>query len=157
MHVSMAESINSQLNAGYHFYSWRPETAIRLAATDGNAGTEADPSWIPYLSETPTSVTPPVPGYPNGFAAFGGTTAEILRLFFGSDETSIDLTTTSTNPAVGLPKPDFHFSTFSEAARSNSLAMIYTGWDFRKSVLDGEAMGRQVAGYIFHHALRAAE
>jgi hypothetical protein len=39
MHVSMAESISSQLNAGYHFYFWRPETAIRLAATDGNDNT----------------------------------------------------------------------------------------------------------------------
>ena len=157
MHVCMAESINSQFNAGYYFYSWRPETAIRLAATDGNANTEADPSWLPALSETPTSVTPSVPGYPNGFAAFGGTTAEILRLFFNSDASSIDITTTSTNPVVTEPTPSFHFSCYSEAARSNSLSMIYSGWDFRKSVLDGETMGRQIANYVFTHAFREAE
>jgi len=154
MHVSMAESINTQFNASYFYYSWRPETAIRLAATDGNNNTQADPAWLPYLSETPTSVTPSVPGYPNGFAAFGGTTAEILRLFFNSDATSITLTTTSANPAVMEPKPSFHFATYSEAARSNSLAMIYAGWDFRKSVLDGEVMGRQIANYVFTHAFR---
>jgi hypothetical protein len=157
MHVSMAESINSQFNAGYFFYSWRPETAIRLAATDGNNDTEADPAWLPALSETPTSATPSIPGYPNGFAAFGGTTAEILRLFFNSDETSIDVTTSSTNPAVTEPKPTFHFSTYSEAARSNSLSMIYSGWDFRKSVLDGETMGRQIANYVFNHAFKEEE
>jgi hypothetical protein len=154
MHVSMAESMNSQLNASYYFYSWRPETAIRLAATDGNNNTEADPAWLPSLSETPTSVSPPVPGYPNGYAAFGGTTAEILRLFFSSDEASIDITTSSTNPAVTDPKPSFHFSTYSEAARSNSLSMIYSGWDFRKSVIDGEEMGRQVANFVFNHQFR---
>jgi len=29
--------------------------------------------------------------------------------------------------------------------------MIYSGWDFRKSVLDGEEMGKQIAGYVFSH------
>jgi hypothetical protein len=154
MHVCMAESVSSQLNAGYHFYFWRPETAIRLAATDGNENTTGDPAWLPFLSETPTFVTPPIPGYPNSFAAFGGTTAEILRLFFGSDKTSITMTTSSTNPAVTEPKPTFHFSSFSQAARDNSVSMIYNGWDFRKSVMDGEEMGRQIAGYVFSHHFR---
>ena len=154
MHVSMAESISSQLNAGYHFYSWRPETAIRLAATDGNDHTSGDPDWLPFLSEAPGFVTPFVPGYPNAYAAYGGTTAEILRLFFGSDQTSIDITTTSTNPAVTEPKPSFHFSSYSQAARDNSLSMIYNGWDFRKSVLAGEEMGRRIAAYVYTHAFR---
>jgi hypothetical protein len=152
MHVCMAESINSQFNARYHFYFWRPETAIRLAATDGNSTTEADPAWLPFLSETPTSVTPALPGYPEGFAAYGGTVAEVLRLFFGSDETSIDITTTNTNPAVIDPKPSFHYSSFLQAARDNTLGVIYSGWDFRKSVLDGEEMGRRIAAYVFNHS-----
>lgn len=154
VHVSMAESISSQLNAGYHFYYWRPETAIRLAATDGNVNTSGDPNWLPFLSEAPVFVTPPVPGYPNGYAAYGGATAEILRMFFGSDQTSIDITTSSTNPAVTEPKPSFHFSSYSQAARDNSLSMIYSGWDFRKSVLDGEEMGKQIANYVFNHHFR---
>lgn len=154
MHVSMAETINSQFNAGYHFYFWRPETAIRLAGTDGNNDTQADAGWLPFISEVPTSVSGAVPGYPNGFAAYGGTTAEILRLFFDSDETSIDMTTTSTNPLVPEPKPSFHFSSFSQAARDNSLGILYTGWDFRKSVLDGEEMGRRIAAYVFNHSFK---
>ena len=154
MHVCMAESINTQFEAGYHYYSWRPETAVRLAATDGNDNTQADPNWLPVLSETPTSVTPAVPGYPNGFAAYGGTTAEILRLFFGADETSIDITTTSTNPAVTVPKPSLQYSSFSQAARDNSLSMVYNGWDFRKSALDGEEMGRRIAAYVFNHSFK---
>ncbi len=154
MHVSMAESINSTLNAAYHFYFWRPETAVRLAATDGNNSTEGDADWLPSLSENPVSVSPPVPSYSNAFAAYGGTTAEILRLFFGSDETSIDITTSSTNPLVPDPKPSFHFSSFSQAARDISLSLIYNGWDFRKSALDGEEMGKQIAAYVFAHHFR---
>jgi hypothetical protein len=154
MHVSMAESINSQLNAAYHFYSWRPETAVRLAAIDGNDHTTGDATWLPFLSEAPVFVTPPVPGYPNGYAGYGGATSEILKLFFGSDQTSIDIATTTTNPVVPEPKPSFHFSSYSQAARDNSLSMIYDGWDFRKSVLAGEAMGRKIAAYVFTHAFR---
>jgi hypothetical protein len=154
MHVGMADDINSQFNASYFYYSWRPETAIRLAATDGNSNTEGDAGWLPWLCETPTSVTPSVPGYPNGFAAYGGSTAELLRLFFNSDETSIDITTTSTNPAVTEPKPSFHFSSYSQAARDNSLSMVYNGWDFRNSVMKGEEMGKQIAVYVFTHAFR---
>jgi hypothetical protein len=157
IHVCMTESVSSQLNAGYHFYSWRPETAIRLAATDGNDNTAADAGWLPALSEAPSSVTISWPGYPNVFAAYGGSTAEILRLFFGSDQTSIDITTTSTNPAVTEPKPSFHFSSFLQAARDNSFSMIYSGWDFRKSVLDGEEMGRQIAAYVFNNSFKESE
>jgi hypothetical protein len=157
MHVSMAETINSQFNAGYHFYFWRPETAIRLAGTDDNINTQADAGWLPFISEVPTSVSGAVPGYPNGFAAYGGTTAEILRLFFDSDETSIDITTTTTNPLVPEPKPSFHFSSYSQAARNNSLGIVYTGWDFRKSVLDGEEMGRRIAAYVFSHGFKESD
>jgi hypothetical protein len=146
VHVSMAESINSQMNAGYYFYSWRPETAIRLAATDGNDNTVVDVNWLPFLNEAPNVFgTPPVPGYPNGFAAYGGAVTGVLRSFFGSDETSISL-----NSAT-LPGQTMHFSTFSQAARENTLSMIYTGWDFRKSVLVGEEMGKQIGEYVFNH------
>ena len=75
-------------------------------------------------------------------------------MFLGTDQTSIDITTTTINPAVTDPKPSFHFSTFSQAARDNSLSMIYNGWDFRRSVLLGEEMGRQIANYVFIHAFR---
>jgi hypothetical protein len=156
MHVSTAESINTQLNAGYYFYFWRPETAIRNAATDGNNNTEADFNWLPYLSETLNAqITPPVPGYPNGYAAFGGTTAEILKLFFGADETSVDLTTT--NALLPNPKPTRHYTSFSQAASENSLSAIYAGWDFRQSALTGEEMGRQIATYVFNHAFKEEE
>jgi hypothetical protein len=95
-----------------------------------------------------------VPSYPNGVAAYAGTAAETLRLFFGSDETSIDITSSTQNPYVPDPRPSFHFSSFSQAARDNALSMIYVGWDFRNSVMKGEEMGKQIAGYVFTHAFR---
>lgn len=148
-HVSLAESISSGLNAMYHFYYWRPETAIRLAITDGNNNTDADAGWLPFLNEVPNRFpTPPQPGYPSSFTAYGGTAAEVLRLFFASDETDIYLASAT------LPGTIMHFTNFSHAARENSISMIYTGWEFRKSALDGEEMGRQIANYVFNHHFR---
>jgi hypothetical protein len=149
MHISLAESINSGLHAMYHFYYWRPETAIRLAATDGNNNTEADASWLPFLNEIPnTFPTPPQPGYPSSFTAYGGAAAEVLQLFFASDETDIYLTSAT------LPGTTMHFSSFAQAARDNSLSMIYTGWEFRKSAMDGEEMGRNIGNYVFNNHFR---
>lgn len=152
VHVSLAETINTGLNAMYHFYYWRPETAIRLAATDGNPNTDADTSWLPFLTEVPNVFpTPPQPGYPSSFTGYGGTTAEILRLFFASDQTDINLTSAT------LPNTTMHFTSFGQVARENSLGIIYTGWEFRKSALDGEEMGRQIANYVFNHHFRESE
>jgi len=149
MHTSMAESINSGLNAMYHFYYWRPETAIRLAATDGNSDTMADSNWLPFLDEVPNVFpTPPQPGYPSSFTAYSGTTAEVLRLFFSSDETDINLTSAT------IPGTSMHFSSFTQAARESSLSMILSGWDFRKSAMDGEEMGKQIGNYVFTHHFR---
>jgi hypothetical protein len=35
--------------------------------------------------------------------------------------------------------------------------MIYSGWDFRKSVMDGEEMGRQIAAYVFNNSFKESE
>jgi hypothetical protein len=152
VHVSVAETVNTMFEANYHFYYWRPETAIRLAATDNNDNSQPDLNWLPAASEGGPTVSPPLPGYPSSFASFIGAAMETLRLFFETDETFIDITTTSINPVVTEPRTSLHFSRFSEIARSNSLAMIYNGWDFRKSALDGEDMGRQIANYVFNNS-----
>ncbi len=152
VHVSLAETINTGLNAMYHFYYWRPETAIRLAATDGNPNTEPVADWLPFITEVPNVFpTPPQPGYPSTFTAYGGATAEVLRLFFASDQTNIDLTSAT------LAGTTMHFTSFGQVARENSLGIIYTGWEFRKSALDGEEMGRQIANYVFNHHFQENE
>ncbi len=149
VHTSMAESINATLSDMYHFYYWRPETGIRLAGTDGNAETEADPNWLPFITEVPnTFPTPPQPGYPSSFAAYGGTVAKALELFFESDNTNVQLT------SLTLPGTPMQINSFTEAATQNSMATIYTGWEFRKSAMDGQELGKRIATYIFNHQFR---
>lgn len=152
LHTSMGDGLNSTLNAMYHFYYWRPETGIRLAATDGNAQTSADTEWLPFLTEVPNRFpTPPQPGYASSFAAYGGAAAEILRSVFGTDNTSVSLSSAT------LPGTTMHITSFSQAARDNSISKIFAGWEFRKSVLDGEELGRQIAAYVYQNEFRQEE
>lgn len=146
IHTAMADGTNSVLESKYHFYTWRPETAVLLANNDGNDNTVADPNWLPYLAEVPNAfITPPIPEYPSSFAVFGGVTTAVLRSFFGSDEISINLSSAT------LPETKLHYSSLSQAADDNSVSKIYCGWYFRKAVVDGEKMGREIGNYVFNN------
>jgi hypothetical protein len=56
--VTPADAATACMNAKFHFWAWRPFTAIRNADTDGNPNTIADPS------REPLDVTPGHPEYP---------------------------------------------------------------------------------------------
>ncbi|HEU5164904.1 MAG TPA: vanadium-dependent haloperoxidase [Chitinophagaceae bacterium] len=154
IHTAMADGINSSMEAKYHFYYWRPETAIRLGDDDGNPNTIGDAAWLPGVialaSTNPLMhvYTPTVPEYPSSFAIDGGAITAILQSFFGSDEISIDFT------SAMLPEVTLHYSSIVQAVRDNSLSKIYAGWYFRKAVLDGEEMGRNIGSYVFNHNFR---
>ena len=47
LNLSFADSAIAFYDAKYTYQVWRPVTAIRLADTDGNPDTIADPNWLP--------------------------------------------------------------------------------------------------------------
>src|ERR1700731_4961388 len=66
---------------------WRPVTAIRAAATDGNPETEADPNWLPEVGNTT-----PDPSYPGAHAVISAAAAEVLTSFFHTDHFEFSVT-----------------------------------------------------------------
>ena len=154
IHTAIADGNNGVLEAKYHFYYWRPETAIRLGDTDNNPNTTGDPAWLPSIIAVPNAnplmntYTPPIPDYPSSFSMHGGAAVEILKLFFETDNISFDLTSPVPQAA---PR---HFSSLSQAASENSVAWIYAGFYFRKAVLDGEEHGKQIANYVFNNSFK---
>jgi len=57
MNLSFADSAIAFYDAKYTYRLWRPVTSIRLADTDGNPLTVADPTWLPLSGTTaPTRV-----------------------------------------------------------------------------------------------------
>jgi hypothetical protein len=54
---AMADGFIVGFEAKYRFRFWRPETATRDAAEDGNPRTKADPTWKPFLITPPCRTT----------------------------------------------------------------------------------------------------
>lgn len=157
VHTSMADVITSGLNAAYHFYYWRPETAIHEGAADNNEATSADPAWIPFLTEVTNTVnpmfqfvSPPQPEYPSAFTMYGGAVLGTLLSFFdeggpfGNDDLRVSVNLTSASSGTTR-----YYTSIRQAVVDNSVSKIYAGWNFRKAAEDGQEMGQKIAEYVF--------
>jgi len=133
---------------------WRPDTAIRLANTDGNPSTTRDAGWTPLLKNPATGdhFTPPFPAYVSGHATFGGVHAAIMRRFFGTDNVTFTATTDDPNLPAGTTRT---FNSFTEAALENARSRVYLGvhfqWDGDNGFHSGDALGE----FIFDNVLTA--
>jgi hypothetical protein len=152
LNMAMADGYIGSWYTKFQTYNyWRPVTAIRLAATDGNPDTVADSDWTPLVT------TPPIPDYDSGHAVQGGAAAEVLKRFFGTDQ--VDFTACSRTLPAGQtctdPAPVLRsFHSFTQAADENGLSRILVGFHFRKAVEEGIAHGRKIADRAVDRAMR---
>ena len=126
------------------FRLWRPVTAIREAANDGNKHTEPDPDWRPLIN------TPNYPDSCSGANSVSGAGTEILVQFFGTDH--FEFVMTSSNPSA-VP-PTRTYTRFSDLSRDVVDVRVYQGVHFRSADKDGRKIGIKVAKWTFDHALR---
>ena len=75
--------------------------------------------------------------------------ATALAFLFGDDPGIAILATSPTNP--GFPR---QWTTFSQGVDEVINARIYSGLHYRTSNEVGARLGRQVARFVVHHALR---
>jgi hypothetical protein len=120
-----------------HWSFWRPITAIREAATDGNPATEADPAWLPLIAN------PPYPEHPSGHLGLSGSFVETLQEFFRSDQTNW----TDTNGA-GLTRT---YTRFSRALDEIVSARVWSGIHFRNADEQAVHIAKQIAKWRKHH------
>jgi hypothetical protein len=142
LHLAEADSYIAVKDSKDHFNAWRPVTAIHFARSDINPATIPDLNW-----EELSFPTPPDQEYSSGHACAGAAAAEVLKLFFGTDSVGFSMTSTS------LPGKTRNYTSFSRAEDENKDSRIYAGYHFRKSVDDGETLGRKVGDYIFKNRL----
>ncbi|MEV4017351.1 vanadium-dependent haloperoxidase [Nonomuraea angiospora] len=117
---------------------WRPVTAIRLADTDGNPGTAADPDWTPLL------VTPPHPDYTSGHTCFTAASMSALAYFFGRDAIPFS----GYSAASGTTR---YFRSFSQALAEVVEARIWGGIHTRTADVEGAKIGKKVTAYMVAH------
>ena len=145
--INMAtnDSLVASFATKYHYKLWRPETAIRAGDLDGNAKTDLDLTFVPYI------LTPCFPSYPSNHASGSNSAAEILRRLYGAGGHSI----TITNAAV--PSVTLHYTTFKQITNDVDDARVFGGIHFRFDQKAGGRLGRDIATYIYKHNLRRVD
>jgi hypothetical protein len=133
--VALADSATACMNAKYHYFFWRPLTAIRNADTDGNPNTVADPNWMPL------DVTPGHPEYPANHGCVTQALMDALTAFFETDEIPYSVTSTVTGTMHS-------FTSFEDVVEEVDNARIFGGMHFHHSVKEGNKLGRRVTDYI---------
>jgi hypothetical protein len=145
LNMASNDSLVASFWTKYHYKVWRPETAIFEGNLDGNAKTDADPTFVPYI------LTPCFPSYPSNHGSASNSAAEILRRVYGAGGHAI----TMANPAV--PGLTFHYTRFDQITGDISDARVYGGIHFRFDQDAGADLGRDVATYVYKHNLRRAK
>ena len=142
--TALADAQIACWDSKYFYNFWRPITAIHLGDQDGNPATVVDSAWQPLIN------TPNFPEYPSGHADISGAVSHMLRLFFGTDAVSFQMTTTS----VLAQQKTRSFTRFSQAEQEVIDARVYVGFHYRNSDVTAAAQGRRVANWVFEHYLR---
>jgi hypothetical protein len=145
--AALADAQIACWDSKYFYNFWRPITAIRLGDEDGNPATVVNPGWQPLIN------TPNFPEYPSGHADVSGAVSHVLRLFFGTDELTFQMT--STNALA--PQKTRTFTRFSQAEQEVINARVYVGIHYRNSDTTARAQGVRVANWVFKHALRPVD
>jgi hypothetical protein len=142
LNLTFADGVIAFYDAKYSYNFWRPVTAIRAAASDGNSGTLTDPNWLPEVGNTTSD-----PSYPGAHAVIAGAAQAVLASFFGTDQFSFGVTS---EVMAGVQRS---FTTFSAAADEATASRIYAGVHFRTDLVAGTQLGKEVAEYVLANSL----
>jgi hypothetical protein len=165
--LAMADAGITCWDGKYDYNFWRPVTAIRRAAEDGNPQTTPDPTWAPLGAPADngsgTNFTPPFPAYASGHATFGSALFRMMADFFGRDDIHFTIGSDEFNGVTrdqnGNVRPVVtrSFDSFSQAAEENGQSRIYLGihWSFDK--VQGIICGDHIADFVFQHLLLPRE
>lgn len=140
----------------FHYNHWRPYTAIRWAANDGNPQTAPDPEWTNTHRHTYA-----FPSYPSAHGTACAAAMTVLASVFG-DEGPLTMTIPEVDAAgpmsekIAMDPPTRSFPSFSAAAWECSLSRVYLGIHFRYDSVAGNELGTEIGRYVVDKALAAA-
>jgi PAP2 superfamily len=140
--VATADAYLAVFDAKYEYNFWRPLTAVRNGADDGNPATEADRSWQPLID------TPMHPEYPCAHCIASSTAANVLmKIFKSSNLVEVELT------SPFAPSMTRRVSDLNDYVAEIMDARVFGGVHFRQSALVGKKMGEQIAEFATNNFL----
>ncbi len=151
LNMALADGYVASFSTKYHYRFWRPVTAIREAANDGNPATTADLAW---MSLRPT---PPIPDYESAHAVQGAAAAQVMKRVFGRDHiafSACSLSLPAGNNCHDANAVVRHFRGFDQAAEENGASRVYVGFHFRDAVDKGLRHGRKIGQWAVDRSLQ---
>jgi len=134
----------AMIAAKFHYNFWRPVTAIRNGANDGNDATTPEAAWLPLLG------TPNFPEYPCGHCTVAGAIAEIMKAEVGAHPaTGVRVTAMAVPNSIVAVLPGWD-----EWAHEVSDSRTYGGVHYRFSNEAGEEIGRRAARMVLEKVAR---
>lgn len=138
------------------FYNhWRPYTAIRWAANDGNPDTAPEMDWNNLHKHTYA-----FPSYPSAHGCASAAAMTILASTLGvGNEYEFTMTTEEVERAgpmsekVKMVPATRSFHSFSEAASEAAMSRVYLGIHFRYDSQEGYKLGKKVGEYAVRNFL----
>lgn len=144
VNIVAADATIVGFDSKYTYNQWRPHHAIRLADTDGNPATIADPEWRGLF------VAPRHQEYISNHAVITGAFMHVLAQELGDEHTF-------TLSSVDFPTFTWTFSRFSDATAQVKEARIWAGIHYRNSCNVGERVGLALSDYVVGNFLRRME
>lgn len=148
-HTAVADAIIVGFAAKYHYRSWRPRTAIPLAADDGNPATDMDPGWRPLLAVNH-------PEYPSGHGFWSGALTSALASFFRMPYVTWTIST-SRAAVPQIVRTERTYEDLRTLMTEIGMARIWGGLHWRQAIVDGEAIGRRVADAVLQQHFQPDE
>ncbi len=142
--MAFDDAAQAMVVAKLHYNYWRPITAIRNGANDGNESTQPDPDWLPLLP------TPNFSEYPCGHCTVAAAIAEVMTAETGNRPANgvrIMSQAIPTSVVQALPSWD-------EWAQEVSDSRIYGGVHYRFSNEAGEQIGRRAARIVLDKVMK---
>jgi len=140
LNMATCDALIASMDSKFAYGLWRPHHAVRLADTDGNPDTEADPGWSALI------LAPRFPEYISNHAALTGAFMHTLARLLGDEH---GFTLRSPN----YPSFAWTFERFSDAAAQAGEARIWAGIHYRHSCDVGQTVGRTVADHVLDNFL----
>jgi len=145
VNVAMQDGVQTAQASKFVYQLWRPVHAIQLADQDMNAGTDADPTWMPLLT------TPPYPSYAGNMACIGASTARALALYFGTNDALVTVQWSSTD---GINYVARSFPGFWQLAEHQGASREYGGIHFHFDTTASQEACPKVANYVYANFMR---
>ena len=153
LNMGIYDGYISSFENKFHYNHWRPYTAIRWAANDGNPDTDPEPTWTNTHRHTYA-----FPSYPS---AHGTACAAAMTAF--TDVFGDDYAFTMRNPTadiagpfsgkIDMKPPTRSFASFHDAAMECGLSRVYLGIHFRYDSIEGVNLGTRVGRNVVRNLL----